>query len=498
MEAFYEISAENVVQNNGSYLLQRRFGGSVVAALRFAWPEHEWLDWRFSRASKDFWKTPAHRRKYFDWLGKTQLGISDASDAEQLEKWYTVTGRLFRLHHGSGLLRMYYDDNYIKALEENYPGHNWVTWKFRKVPDSHWASVPNQRAFFNYLGSKYLGILSKTIGENGEDGNHQGLDAWYSAKWSVLRREEGSLRSILVKYYNSSPSSALAAIYPGHSWDIHQFIKEPQGGAATIFVTSPVVGDSSAPVQATKLDEEKTKMFKRSMAQQGFWVNPEHQRDFVVQAQRKLGYERLEDWYRVSQDDLINIGGGSLLLHYGGSPYSLLLSVFPDHKWIPWKFYKLPRTFWDDIANQKSFFEWAAAELGFRDLAGWYDVSTRQVHHLGGGSLLNNKYGGSLANALMVAHPKHDWLPWEFKTTQARWWGAPENQRTFLDWAQKKLQLASLEDWYVGGTHDAIASIGGYRLLSLHGSLHSALQQAYPDHKWEPWRWKHTQKGDVK
>jgi hypothetical protein len=67
--------------------------------------------------------------------------------------------------------------------------------------------------------------------------------------------------------------------------------------------------------------------------------------------------------YGVKQSDVVRLGGASVLDYYQGSLYQLLVTQYPEYNWLPWKFERVPRGFWSDIANQRSFMEWAAKEL---------------------------------------------------------------------------------------------------------------------------------------
>lgn len=599
----YDLSAEDVLgRKGGHYLLRRKFGGSLIAMLKYAFPDHPWQEWRFGRVSKDFWKTPRNRREYLDWLGDAQLKISNPEDPAQLTKWYGASLGLFRQNFGAGLLRLYFDDNYIKMLQDSYPNFEWVMWRFAKVPESHWASLENQRAFFDYVGAKYLSISSAD--QNGE------LHKWYDADWNMLRRQEGCLRSILGKYYTSSPSAALCAIYPAHKWHLHMFSKDPQRyhtatsaslaknphdlrktvlqAALRLGITTPeawykvpfskvkrtelavlltedrdlcaVLNDAYSgdvvflPWLFPKVPErfwtsrknrlqyarwfEEKKGLKAPSDWRGvslsslvaptfrgdgflrfygnslrsaiedifpdhiwnswdfvgasFWEYSKNRSSFVTWAGSQLGLGSLEDWYRVSQDDLHRIGGATLLLRYGGSPSALLADTIPEHKWVPWKFDKLPRAFWDSMENQKAYFEWAARQLNVGAPSGWYDVTTRQIHKERGGSLLNSHYKGSLIQALRAVYHHHEWLPWMFKSTQLRWWTSPDNQRAFLEWAGVKLQIVDMDGWYAVAAHHQIVALGGHRLLDANNSFGEALRNAYPNHTWDPLRLRYS------
>lgn len=47
----------------------------------------------------------------------------------------------------------------------------------------------------------------------------------------------------------------------------------------------------------------------------------------------RLGYKRMDDWYKVTQEDFHEGGGATLLNYYNGSPFLALQTIYPEHKW---------------------------------------------------------------------------------------------------------------------------------------------------------------------
>jgi hypothetical protein len=74
---------------------------------------------------------------------------------------------------------------------------------------------------------------------------------------------------------------------------------------------------------------------------------------------------------------LVDLGGRGLLSKYNNSFSLLLSSVYPEFKWLPWRFTVAPRKFWDDIGNQKEFLNWAGKELGIKDMSDWYIIGQK-------------------------------------------------------------------------------------------------------------------------
>ncbi len=44
--------------------------------------------------------------------------------------------------------------------------------------------------------------------------------------------------------------------------------------------------------------------------------------------------------------------------------------------------------------------------------------------------------------------PDHVWLPWLFNQVPKNFWGDMKNQRNFMDWLGKRLNVKKLDDWY--------------------------------------------------
>jgi hypothetical protein len=70
--------------------------------------------------------------------------------------------------------------------------------------------------------------------------------------------------------------------------------------------------------------------------------------------------------------------------YYHGSASALVIGAFSDHPWIPWRFALVPRGFWENINNQRIFFNHVANELGLTNMEDWYSVSAKTIHDHGG------------------------------------------------------------------------------------------------------------------
>lgn len=81
---------------------------------------------------------------FFDWL-QLKLGF------KEMDGWYTIKQEEINKHGGQGLLRHHYNCSPSKALQEVYPEHNWLLWKFNSIPKSYWDAKNHQREFLEWL-----------------------------------------------------------------------------------------------------------------------------------------------------------------------------------------------------------------------------------------------------------------------------------------------------------------------------------------------------------
>ena len=54
---------------------------------------------------------------------------------------------------------------------------------------------------------------------------------------------------------------------------------------------------------------------------------------------------------------------------------NLMKSVYPNYKWLPWKFKQTPNGFWKDINNVKEYMNWLSEILDIKTMEDWYKVT---------------------------------------------------------------------------------------------------------------------------
>jgi hypothetical protein len=53
---------------------------------------------------------------------------------------------------------------------------------------------------------------------------------------------------------------------------------------------------------------------------------------------------------------------------------ALISSAFPEHEWLPWKFGKVPKGYWESKENQRKFMKWLATQLSFKSIEDFYKL----------------------------------------------------------------------------------------------------------------------------
>ena len=113
-----------------------------------------------------------------------------------------------------------------------------------------------------------------------------------------------------------------------------------------------------------------------------------------------------------------------------------------------------------------------------------------------GGNFLRTRYNGLVFEYLKTMYPEYDWLPWKFEVCPRHYWDNFNNQKKFMEWAEKELKINETSDWYNISTKQ-IANLGGSYLLArkYKGSPLLLLSSIYPNYNWLPWRFNKVPSG---
>lgn len=264
------------------------------------------------------WKDKKSRKNFFERLA-VKLGLKEMDD------WYKVTQTDMSRHGGSSLITYYYG-SVSKALNDIYPEHNWIPWKFPSVNDGIWQDVTKHKEFFDWLGVKlgykciddWYNITSREIHQNGGDGLMQG--------------------------FAGSPYLVLSKVYPQHEWLPWRFA----GGVP-----------------------------------KHYWQDMSKRVQFFEWLGRQLGYKEMEDWYDLSHQHVFQFAPGLLVNYYKNSPFKALQDVYPQYNWKFWRMKYGPKGYWKQFkqnkTQQKEMIEYLADVLSIKQMSDWYRVSSKQT-----------------------------------------------------------------------------------------------------------------------
>lgn len=123
-EDYYNLSKANFKETGGDTLLQNYFNNSIAAVVAAAYPEHEFLPWKFSRTENHFWAASENRRQFLDWAA-TALNVKNGED------WYRISSADLVAVGGKALLALH-GGSLARTIIGNYPEHNWSTERFNQ------------------------------------------------------------------------------------------------------------------------------------------------------------------------------------------------------------------------------------------------------------------------------------------------------------------------------------------------------------------------------
>ena len=70
-----------------------------------------------------------------------------------------------------------------------------------------------------------------------------------------------------------------------------------------------------------------------------------------------------EDWYGVTGAQISERSGDALLALYNQNQYLMLSTVFPEVKFLPWKFPRVVKGFWQNVENRNRYISWLKTEV---------------------------------------------------------------------------------------------------------------------------------------
>lgn len=369
---------------------------------------------------------PADLRKYLESI-RGKLGIHKLAD------WYPIelsTLASAGLHNLFGLSQ-------FDLFKRAYPEHEWHPWLFNKVPVSFWRDGSNQRQFLDWAYKK-LGYSS--------------MNGWYHLTSDEIKKLGGGH---LQNTYGGSVTHLLQTVYPEHPWQTWKFDIVPRG----------------------------------------FWKSRDNQKAFIADYEKEHGITDLGQWYSFSSELTKKTRLASMLNVLKMDLPRFIMGIHSDHAWEPWRFTRLPGSWWESREHRREYFDYLSGVLSLPSPSLLLNVSIDEVHQNFGGTLLYTHYGNSLLRAAIDLYPEVSWRELGVVGDQLL---TPLSRKSFnksISMRKEKIahigyklgvDASNLDAWYTIRREDFMAN-GGAALLKYHrNSLQLALQEAYPEHNWQP------------
>jgi hypothetical protein len=162
------------------------------------------------------------------------------------------------------------------------------------------------------------------------------------------------------------------------------------------------------------------------------------------------------------------------ILQKYGNIIRTLQGVYPEHKWEPWKFTRIPEGWWDTMPHQREYFDWLRTPLKLKDMDAWYDVSYKDVRRqpgssqliastlslppltlvrpCEGGYVLFSHYQDNIKKALLTIYPDHAWNEPRFDDSPQAYWdrlaGSSQDTqiRSYMEHIAQQLDVLKAED----------------------------------------------------
>jgi hypothetical protein len=310
----------------------------------------------------------------------------------------------------------YYSSNLQRILTINYPDTSWQLWKF------HGLDVPNFLRDRSNVKEMFEQI-STLMGLNS-------LDDWYTVNGCDLLEHIGNL----LHHFDGSLRMAIS-----YAYDLHW---------------NPWIFDE---------------------ADEFYWNCG--QRFFMDWLAESMDINTLEDWYSISEEELIKRRGMPLMDRYG-SIYRALRAIYPETSWNCWRF----EGQFDGI--RWKYIHWMEERLNIISMEDWYLVRSQNLVNWES-KFISYHFGGCLATMIRQIYPQYEWNPWLLEGNPNSYWNSWENRRKFADWLSEIWNITSSEDWYSMDSNEISNWCGNYLIQGYYdGCGGRFLADTFPDTSW--------------
>jgi len=219
---------------------------------------------------------------------------------------------------------------------------------------------------------------------------------------------------------------------------------------------------------------KKNSLWFQNSVSPNVWDDKNKRNEYRKWLEKKFSITSINDWLKLNVKDFVN----SFQKRHHFSSVAMIRELVPEHTFNTWDFKQVPKGWWDDIENQKAYFNWLKRSLKIKKPEDWYSIKSRQVHL----SLLMRFENFQQMLKIMV--PDYNFKPWKFSQVPDGWWKKRENQKLYMDDLGKELGFSKPEDWYALKYEDVELS-----LMTLYGdSPENLIRSFFPEFAFKSWK----------
>lgn len=145
----------------------------------------------------------------------------------------------------------------------------------------------------------------------------------------------------------------------------------------------------------------------------------------------------MEQWYSVSREDLIYLGGDTVLRkYYGDCLFTMLRNVYPLFDWQPWKFVHVRiNVDWKDPYHWERYLEWFCNCMRINHPEDWQNIRLEDIYSHNGWGFLNLFESDTwISKILQQLYPEYNWPHWKFQQVPKSFWNDTHNCRRYFMW----------------------------------------------------------------
>jgi len=345
------------------------------------------------------------------------------------------------------------------------------------------------------------------------------FDGWYNVRTSDVKRLGGTL---LLKQHGGSLEKLIKSTYTSYNWapyfhsaannrfkklqslaeiigvktvDDWYTVPRPllvQNGGASLLQQH----NGSLPQMVMEMLPEYTWMpWRFGSVPTRFWAVLENRVAFINYVEDALNITKPTDWYDVSKDVFIALGGNGLMCMYE-TVHKILSITRPSYQWLPWKFVDgtIPLS---DVELSQFILE-TERHFDITEVDDWYRMDYDEVKSFASPLV---DVVPLVMNALHCAYPEFDFRARKFEDVKFRSaltqfaekinpLGKQDSLRTrttFFKRIEVLLGITNLRDWY-DISRAKLVAVGARKLLDKYAnSIPKMLFLMHPEFEWNHW-----------